>query len=357
MQQLFSQHGLSCPAPIDFISRGDHGLRHRMDFSIRFDEISQSHKVGFYDQQKQILDIENCLQASVELQSVFTEFRAFRFYIGSEPIQKMSVRLRTGLNAQKGAWLDLANVEIKRLLHDGAFLMSLLEAGFTVEIGQKGKCLVETVSGLKLGPPRADNWFSTCDGQGATIPLSGLISDFTQPSRETAHAMVEVVLGWLQSCFRQDTQNAKILEFGPGLGQFTLAFLKSGFHVSALEIHSGAAEQLKKNAVDAGCADYLQVFTGDYHRRTSPTGIDDRPDIAFVNPARSGLKGFTQELLRIAPEYIAYVSCFPESMALDLQVLSEAYQISDVKIVDQFPQTAHFEGLVLLKKTRSENKF
>lgn len=350
MRALLSQYNLTYAGEISFISCGEHSLRQRMDFSLRFDEVSQNHVFGFYDQHKNLLDIHSCLQVTPELQRIFAEFRTFHFYAGAEPLRKGSVRLRTGNENQKGVWLDFANADIKKLLDDGQFLKALLQAGFAVEIGQKGKLLIEADSGLRLGPSADQSWFSTCGLNGEILPLNGLISDFTQPSRETAHALVQTVLKWLQAAAQSSAAgNTKIIEFGPGLGQFTLPFLSSGYEVTALEIHVRAADQLQKNAEKIGLSHRLQVFTGDYHQQPSPA-LFTQPHVAFVNPARSGLKSFTGELLRLSPEYIIYVSCFPESMAQDLQILSPEYRIIDVKIVDQFPQTTHFESLTLMKK-------
>jgi 23S rRNA (uracil1939-C5)-methyltransferase len=44
------------------------------------------------------------------------------------------------------------------------------------------------------------------------------------------------------------------------------------------------------------------------------------------------------------------MSCYPESMMMDLQKLIQlGYALEKISIVDQFPQTAHYEVLALLK--------
>jgi 23S rRNA (uracil1939-C5)-methyltransferase len=73
--------------------------------------------------------------------------------------------------------------------------------------------------------------------------------------------------------------------------------------------------------------------------------------LATVNPPRKGCSAeLLQTLCQILPKQIIYVSCDPDSLAHDLQVLvTGGYQIEKVQPVDMFPQTAHVETLVQLK--------
>jgi tRNA/tmRNA/rRNA uracil-C5-methylase (TrmA/RlmC/RlmD family) len=53
------------------------------------------------------------------------------------------------------------------------------------------------------------------------------------------------------------------------------------------------------------------------------------------------------------PTNICYISCHPQTMMRDLQKIKEleAYEISDVVLLDLFPSTFHFEALITLKKS------
>ncbi|MEQ1722588.1 MAG: methyltransferase [Pseudobdellovibrio sp.] len=322
---------------IEFLSAGEYGLRHRTDFTIQYDEDLNKHLIGFYDNNKKIMQIDTCLQMSAELQKVYSEFTQISFYYGDTPLKKGSVRLRVSPQGLKGCWLDFSNIEIKHFLEDQVLLRHLLDAGFIVEMGQKGKRLVRENGILKLASPIPEAWFKT-----QTIPLKCLISDFTQPSWNTSDLIVETVI----SHVKELKLSGSILEFGSGIGQFSLAFLKEGFKLTCCEINASSAEQLLSNVEGMNNKNNLNLLIGDFHKKTIE---NSNFDLVFVNPARSGLKNFTQEIAKTNAEYLIYVSCFPESMAQDLSNLPD-YKICNIKIIDQFPQTHHYEVCALLKK-------
>ncbi len=337
LKDLFQLSGMIAPQ-IGFISCGENALRHRVDFTIQNGDTQQ---MGFYDEDRNLLDIKTCLQLSPELQSFFTEFQKFQI-----PIKKGSVRLRVGPSGLKGAWLDFSNLDIKKLLEEKTILTAILEKNIHVEIGQKGKKLSEVDGTLKLTDPEPRPWFQTYDHRLKAIPLLGLISDFTQPSWHSAKKMIEIVLSWIPNV----SSVARAIEFGPGLGSFTLPLLAKGFSVSVYESNASAVEYLKMNADRNQLSKKLTIHLGDFQNKQ--IGSSENISFALVNPPRSGLKQFTQELIKTKAQKCIYISCFPESLVYDVKALiSEGYVIKEVVIVDQFPQTSHFETCVLIEKT------
>lgn len=344
LQSLLKENNLHTENSPEFISCGEYGLRHRVDFTIEFNEELQRHTSGFYDLNKNLIHIDHCLQLAPELQDCYSEFIQFRFFYKSLPVRKGSIRLRVGPEGLKGCWLDFSNLDIKHLLEDQTVLIELLDAGYFVEVGQKGKQLIRHNGILKLAEPVPNYWIKTVDMAGQHLELKCLISDFTQPSWISAEALVKQVLSW---SLKLKTIKS-VLEFGPGVGQFTLSFLNAGLAVDAFEINESAANQLMNNAKLHKLENKLAVHVGDFHKKKIPDG--GKYDLIFVNPARSGLKNFADEILKENSEYLIYISCFPESMITDLTKLSTGYSLCNIIIVDQFPQTKHFEICVLLKK-------
>jgi 23S rRNA (uracil1939-C5)-methyltransferase len=79
--------------------------------------------------------------------------------------------------------------------------------------------------------------------------------------------------------------------------------------------------------------------------------INDDIDVVIVDPPRSGLNDKTlNELLMIKPNMIGYVSCDPMTLARDINVLKEQYNIKKIYGLDMFPNTYHVETVIILEK-------
>mgnify|MGYP000965489350 CR=1 FL=1 len=70
-----------------------------------------------------------------------------------------------------------------------------------------------------------------------------------------------------------------------------------------------------------------------------------------VNPPRRGLAPLVREqIVRLAPQAIAYVSCDPETLARDLDHLSRlGYHGAALQPLDMIPLTEEVETLAMLK--------
>ena len=78
---------------------------------------------------------------------------------------------------------------------------------------------------------------------------------------------------------------------------------------------------------------------------------ENKADVVFVDPPRSGCeKKFIEALLTSKPNRVVYVSCDPSSLARDLKMLKEEYDIISIQPVDMFPNTYHVETITLLQR-------
>jgi 23S rRNA (uracil1939-C5)-methyltransferase len=76
-----------------------------------------------------------------------------------------------------------------------------------------------------------------------------------------------------------------------------------------------------------------------------------QPDVIITDPPRDGMhKDVIEQILKIAPEKVVYVSCNSATQARDLALMDEKYKVTRVRPVDMFPQTHHVENVVLLEK-------
>lgn len=74
------------------------------------------------------------------------------------------------------------------------------------------------------------------------------------------------------------------------------------------------------------------------------------PDVIVVDPPRRGLDDKSiSYIIDFKPKKIGYVSCNPATLARDLKMLAEKYDICSVTPVDMFPQTSSIECVAVLR--------
>jgi len=80
-------------------------------------------------------------------------------------------------------------------------------------------------------------------------------------------------------------------------------------------------------------------------------GQHGKPDVIITDPPRDGMhKDVIEQIMKIEPSKIVYVSCNSATQARDLALMDEKYKVTRVRPVDMFPQTHHVENVVLLER-------
>ena len=80
------------------------------------------------------------------------------------------------------------------------------------------------------------------------------------------------------------------------------------------------------------------------------------PDAVILDPPRKGCdREVLEYVAEMKPKKIVYVSCDPVTLARDIKVLSELYEVKDITLVDMFPNTKHVECVCLLKIINDNN--
>lgn len=94
-------------------------------------------------------------------------------------------------------------------------------------------------------------------------------------------------------------------------------------------------------------ADYIQGATEKVLPELQNSGVSI--DALIVDPPRTGLaKSLIKTILRVKPETFVYISCNPSTLAQDLVLLSEAYDVRLIQNVDMLPQTPRCEAIAKL---------
>lgn len=137
-----------------------------------------------------------------------------------------------------------------------------------------------------------------------------------------------------------------------GVGLFTLPLARAFEKVFGVEASEKAIESARKNVEHARLenAEFFAQPVGEWLAEKA----EDLSNIDFIllDPPRSGTEKETiEQILRIKPQEISYVSCEPSTLARDLRILCESiYEIQSITALDLFPQTHHVETVVRLKR-------
>ena len=140
-----------------------------------------------------------------------------------------------------------------------------------------------------------------------------------------------------------------------GIGTISLFMAKYAKKVYGIEIVKEAVDAANENALLNG-VDNTEFYAGDVE-----VVLDDlinnqgvKADIVMFDPPRKGLdKNSINNILKIKPKKIVYISCNPATLVRDLAEFEEFYDIKTIIPVDMFPWTSHCEVVAVLNLKES----
>ena len=140
-------------------------------------------------------------------------------------------------------------------------------------------------------------------------------------------------------------KNDIVFDLYCGIGTISLFMAKYAKKVYGIEIVEDAVKDAKENALNNG-VDNVEFLAGDVE-----DVLDDLlnkkgiiPDVVMVDPPRKGLDNKSiDNIMKIHPKKMVYISCNPATLVRDLAKFEELYEIESIKPVDMFPFTSHVE--------------
>ena len=155
----------------------------------------------------------------------------------------------------------------------------------------------------------------------------------------------------------QSGEAALDLYAGVGLFSTALCDIRHTFSVESSQTSTADLSYNLTSNGEAVRATTEQYLSGSDKTRRAGKGAvlphpAQRPDLAVVDPPRSGLgERVARMLATLGAPRVVYVSCDPVTLARDLVVLlAGGYRIEQVHLVDLFPQTYHLETVVHLTR-------
>ncbi len=146
--------------------------------------------------------------------------------------------------------------------------------------------------------------------------------------------------------FSKITKNDVALDCYCGVGTISLLLAQKAKKVYGIEIVEEAIKDAKENA-KINNIDNAQFIVGAVEDKIND--IKEKIDVLVVDPPRKGLDEKVIEAIKKSKiEKVVYVSCNVSTMARDISILKDEYDISEVLCVDLFPRTCNVETIALL---------
>lgn len=307
------------------------GYRRRARIGVWFDKTSKQFQVGFRRAgSKEILDVPACMVLSPVIAPVLPVLRQTLPQLQ----QGSAVTHAEVLDADGQAFVVIRHV---RPLADAdkALLIAAWPEAFWL-----GEAQPDQLEPWQQGSPAPQ--YRLPDGQS----LQFAATDFIQVNGRMNQAMVTQALTWLMP-----EKSDQVLDLYCGIGNFSLALAPKVAHVTGIEGITTMVQRARDNATRNGqhnCtfaqADLHSPWKGQAWNKPVYQKV-------LLDPARAGAAGAVDELVKLKPAQILYVSCNPATFARDARVLlANRYHISKIGVMDMFPYTSHLELMALFEQ-------
>lgn len=247
---------------------------------------------------------------------------------------------------------NLREIEAFAGANDSKLLLTLTFSGAfppAKEIAEKVREIAPELESLLLHDPSRERMdltgpgFVQYEAGGASYRVGHL--SFFQVNRFLVDEVVVQIAGG-------EGGGRLALDLFAGVGLFSVPLAKCFDRVVAVESNPAAARDLEFNISsraepDRGAIEARAIDVEHFLER-----FKEKPDLIVADPPRAGLAPeVIQQLARIKPARITYISCEPPTLARDLaELLKAGYKISAIYLFDLFPQTFHMEAVVLLRR-------
>ena len=170
---------------------------------------------------------------------------------------------------------------------------------------------------------------------------------FFQINRSQTEKLYSLVLENLGN----NTKELNVIDGYCGVGSISLCLAKKVKHVYGIEVVQEAISDAKVNASLNGI-DNVDFYVGKVEDLIEDF-IDKSIDCIIVDPPRKGIEEkVLRTIINANIKKIIYVSCNPATLARDLGIIKDYYDIKDISLVDMFCMTNGVESIATLSLKR-----
>jgi 23S rRNA (uracil1939-C5)-methyltransferase len=169
--------------------------------------------------------------------------------------------------------------------------------------------------------------------------------DFTQINPEINRKMVAKAIEYL------DVNDADcVFDAFCGIGNFSLAVARRAKHVIGIEASIPSVERAKVNAAKNALHN-TEFHVADLFAEGFDIPALQQANKVLLDPPRSGAFEVCKKLASSKVERVVYVSCNPETLARDAEILvASGYQFEGAGVIDMFPHTTHVESIACFSR-------
>ncbi|NWG02007.1 MAG: 23S rRNA (uracil(1939)-C(5))-methyltransferase RlmD [Syntrophaceae bacterium] len=313
-----------------FPSPKSYGYRSRVQLKV------QGEKLGYLKQKThQIVEIQECPIAHPIINQMLPSIRK----MSSSFSQTKEIEINVSPDEGKGVLLlhfSSSERGIENVLKD--FLQNHLMF--------KGIVMTKKEGNAFCGDPALNLTISlNHKGEGEKIKFRISPGSFSQINLEQNQRLIQTVLQ-----FSEAREEETVLDLYAGVGNLTLPLALVAKKVFGIEENKVATEDARFNAEQNRIRNCDLI-----HGRTEEVLENwerESPDCIVLDPPRIGCKTVLDQMVRLKPKRMVYVSCDPTTFSRDLRRFNEkGYVLQKLSLIDMFPQSYHMEVVGLLNRS------
>jgi 23S rRNA (uracil1939-C5)-methyltransferase len=303
------------------------------DYRVRVQLKVDGNRMGYFQERSHhIVDIDHCPISHPLVNELIFLFRK-EF---PRPYQMEEIEIDVSPEEGKGVLL-LHPLPVE------AGVESLLKAFLQTHPILKAVALVTRGKSILVGDPRFYFTVSVNHREKKKLRLGVSPESFSQVNPEQNRKLIQTVLE-----FSEVKKDETVLDLYSGIGNFTLPLAVEAGKVFGIEDNRKAVEDARFNAERNGIE--CRFIPGRVEE-VLENWARERPDLIVLDPPRTGCKTILDQVVRLKPRKMVYVSCEPTTFSRDLRLFSErGYKLERLSLIDMFPQSYHMEVVGLLTK-------
>ena len=289
----------------DIFSYNEYNYRNKITLKIK------DNKLGFYKTKtNELVEINECLITNNKLNNVIKDLNK---YLKTNEIKNNEIMLRICNDKIMMSLSNLNNIDnfIKYFNYvDSIYVNNKLVHG--------QKTLIENINDYKFN----------------VSPKS-----FFQVNKKVMEKMYEKVLSYID-------ENDLTLDLYSGTGTITILLSKISKKVIGIELEKDAVKDSKEN-LKLNNINNVVFYKGKVEDKINDLK-DLKIDNIVIDPPRAGINKKGIEIIKeINSKQIIYISCNPNTLARDYNLLKDLYEIKEITLYDMFPQTYHIESVLV----------